>query len=486
MQQNLNCKPTGTAAGCCAEASPAFAGLINVLTLGVKNDGSADISEIVNRETEKNALYFPAGIYKVAQPIFLQNPVYGAGYSRTSKVTGVHTWFISEIKNDDASVGILNITALSATAMNIENLNLQCSSKECAIRIAPESSGPYTVIDKVGLFNVQSYGAFINGRGSRPFFLQNMTVWGAREWPMPGVGIHLEGGTCDNRFSNIEIMGCRISMELYRGYHYGNNLHLWTGNMCGKDNGTWWRGTRGIVLKGAFFNASEVYPDTSFYALEACDETASFHLHNIFYWEDNSVVGSPDYDGAFFHGKGFCNIDGGEIAVMEQGTVNGRMQQVRMAGQNVKNVVIRTKLPVSTENIDKLCAGDELPDYTLEYTQAGFCKAGDFVLASLSGCTESRLILDNGEVYQIRILRSEDGVMEQEIQPLNRLCRKGRVQFKETAHNVYSLFVHNEKEGTLRFRFQTSVMGERFRPLHLGLLRNTNNSERVKLVLPQL
>ena len=188
----------------------------------------------------------------------------------------------------------------------------------------------------------------------------------------------------------------------------------------------------------------------------------------------------------FFHGKGFCNIDGGEIAVMEQGTVNGRMQQVRMAGQNVKNVVIRTKLPVSTENIDKLCAGDELPDYTLEYTQAGFCKAGDFVLASLSGCTESRLILDNGEVYQIRILRSEDGVMEQEIQPLNRLCRKGRVQFKETAHNVYSLFVHNEKEGTLRFRFQTSVMGERFRPLHLGLLRNTNNSERVKLVLPQL
>ncbi|NLF92440.1 MAG: hypothetical protein GX564_01025 [Oligosphaeraceae bacterium] len=486
MQQNMDCNHTGTAAGCCAVLNSVSGSTVNVLTLGVKNDGSEDISEIVNRETEKHALYFPAGIYKVAQPIFLQNPVSGAGYSRTAKVTGAHTWLVSEIKNDDASVGVLNITAAPAAALNIESLNLQCSSHECAIRIAPECSGPHMVIDKVGLFKVQSYGVFINGRGSRPFFLQNMTIWGAREWPVPGVGIHLEGGTCDNRFSNLEIMGCRISLELYRGYHYGNNLHLWTGSMCGKDNGTWWRGTRSIVLKGAFLNASEVYPDTSFYALEACDETASFHLHNIFYWEDNSAVESPDYDGAFFHGKGFCQISGGEIAVMERGTVNGRMQQVRMAGQNVKNVVIRTNLPVAAENIDKLCAGDELPDYTLEYTQTGFCKAGDFVLASASGCTESRLTLDNGEGYLIRILRSADGVLEQEVQPLNRLCRKGRVQFKEMGNNVYSLFVHNDKEQTLRFRFQTVVMGERFRPLHLGLLRNTNNSERVKLVLPQL
>ena len=40
--------------------------MLNVLDLGARNDGSADVSEIVNAHTAKGALFFPAGLYKVA------------------------------------------------------------------------------------------------------------------------------------------------------------------------------------------------------------------------------------------------------------------------------------------------------------------------------------------------------------------------------------------------------------------------------------
>ena len=70
----------------CAGLLTARAEVINVLTLGAKNDGSADVSAIVNANTAKGALFFPAGIYKVVQPLLLKNPIRGEGYARISNV----------------------------------------------------------------------------------------------------------------------------------------------------------------------------------------------------------------------------------------------------------------------------------------------------------------------------------------------------------------------------------------------------------------
>ena len=47
----------------CAGLLAARAEMINVLTLGAKNDGSADVSAIVNANTARGALLFPAGVY---------------------------------------------------------------------------------------------------------------------------------------------------------------------------------------------------------------------------------------------------------------------------------------------------------------------------------------------------------------------------------------------------------------------------------------
>ena len=57
-------------------------GTIDVVSLGAKNDGSEDVSAIVNANTAKGALFFPAGIYKVSHPLVLKNSIFGEGYSR--------------------------------------------------------------------------------------------------------------------------------------------------------------------------------------------------------------------------------------------------------------------------------------------------------------------------------------------------------------------------------------------------------------------
>ena len=52
----------------CLWLAAAHADVLNVLALGAKNDGSADVSAIVNANTAKGALFFPAGVYKVSHP----------------------------------------------------------------------------------------------------------------------------------------------------------------------------------------------------------------------------------------------------------------------------------------------------------------------------------------------------------------------------------------------------------------------------------
>ena len=62
--------------------------VLNVLELGAKNDGSADVSAIVNANTAKGALFFPAGIYKVAQPLVLKNSIRASRDGYLLELTG--------------------------------------------------------------------------------------------------------------------------------------------------------------------------------------------------------------------------------------------------------------------------------------------------------------------------------------------------------------------------------------------------------------
>ena len=250
----------------CLSSALARAEVLNVVSLGAKNDGSADVSAIVNANTAKGALLFPAGIYKVAHPLVLKNPIRGEGYARISKVDATRTWLVSDIVCTNGTRGVVEFGG--DRPINVENLNIMCASRECGIRIADCRQGTYTFIDKVGIYGVGAWGLYVKGRGSRPIFAGNMTIFGTTKDPTArAVGIRIEG-PADCRLTNVEAMGVNIGLELYNGHTYGDNMHLWTGVM-GAHEPTWWNDTRGIVLgPTAHFTGSEIYPDTCYYAFD--------------------------------------------------------------------------------------------------------------------------------------------------------------------------------------------------------------------------
>ena len=130
-------------------------GFVNVLTLGVKNDGSEDISVIVNEATKEHALFFPCGLYKVSAPLNIRHSIRGEGYSRHRSISNNHTWLVSDIENEDCSTGIVNIEA--DCPINVENISLQCNSQECGLRLASCTQNNMVFIDRIGIFNVKVF-----------------------------------------------------------------------------------------------------------------------------------------------------------------------------------------------------------------------------------------------------------------------------------------------------------------------------------------
>ena len=455
-------------------------GLVNILELGAKNDGSEDISPIVNQYTATCALLLPAGIYRVEHPLVIKHPIIGEGYARNPTVDSSRTWLVSAIVCEDGGEGVVSFSGNQP--INVENLSIVCNSHECGIRIAGCTQSTSTFISKVAIFNVRSYGLYIQGGGSRPIFAQDMTIFGSSDWPVPGVGIYNGPGVNDNRFSHIEIMGMRVGMEIHGAITYGNNLHIWTGCMPQKDNGTWWRGTRGIVL-GDYgrFVGSEIYPDTCFYVFETTSPTTSFLIQNMIYWEDNSTGGSPDYDGELFHGVpgSTLAINGGQIGFGQ------RMAKVFTPDQKITDVMLFCDIPLTANNIDRLCTGMELPDYTVQYTGGGFGKVATIFTVSPTGACEGTLSLSDGAAFSLSFVKDASGAVHSEARPLNSLCTSHEVKFIQQ-DDMVSVYLRLDDATPVTARFTTSYMTDHFRPLDFKQIRDRANRERCREILQAL
>ena len=460
--------------------------MINVLELGVKNDGSEDISKIVNEATKQSALFFPPGIYKVEQPIHLKNSIFGSGYGRTGKSQNI-TKFQSEINSSETNIGVFNVP--TGLPLQIENITIVCSGKESGIHVPECKQSNYLFFDRIAISRVRGYGIYVKGAGSRPVFLNNITIHGALGFPEGSTGIWLD--TADNRLSNIEVMGCQIALELHKGFNYGSNLHLWTGCLDGKDNGKWWRGTRSVVLdKGAMFNASNIYPDTSFYAFESKDKRCTFHISNIYYYEDSSTGGSPDFDGEFFHNSGdfqsVFHVTGGEINLQVKLEKNGRMRSVYTPGTRISNVLLKNDMPVCKENFYQLILDDTLPDYEVRYNETGLCKVADFVMAEDYGYIEADVTMEDGAAYKVKFYRKKGGDLKTEFAPANPLAEETvPLKIRKVNDSTYGLYYKKDSAGKEAIRFTTKSMGKTFRPIHYGSLRTGSNTDKYPEVITE-
>ena len=472
-------------------AVPGLGELVNVLELGVKNDGSVDISEIVNAASKTKALFFPAGRYRVAKPLWLANPIRGEGYSRGYTVDDTRTWFISELSCTNCEVGVINVADdLGRASINIEDLNICCRSAECGIRIRC-AQYPMVFVSRIGVFNLGGTGLWVEGRGSRSVFAQDMTIFSATNHPPHCTGLKIIS-VCDARVSNIEAMGVRYGLEVWNGHLYGDNLHLWTGCMGQIDDGSWWNGTRGIVLgANTHFSGSQIYPDTCFYAIEQVGTGGFCDISNVMYWEDDSIKIAPDRGGEFYHvrpgAQGRLLVHGGSVGVSGGNGAKeqlGWMTKVYSPAARMTDVRLLSDWPIVATNIDRLCLGGELPDYTVEYAERGWCKVADILGAAATGACAATLSLADGATWKVTVVR-QGGKTKTEFKALNRLCRKHQVKAVEEFETI-RIFVLNESAEPTRMRFMTEYMGDYFRPVDHGTLRTIDGQVRYREVRAEL
>lgn len=461
-------------------ASPLFAesNVINILDLGAKNDGSADISAIINENTARGTIYLPAGLYRVEQPLHLKNPIHGDGYSRNPHVNASKTWLLSEIDCDYDKHGVIEYG--EEIAINVENLNIRCHSREDGILVKPCSQQTSTFISQVGIYNASACGIRIVGDGSRPVFVNNVTIFSCGP-NTRSVGLDVDPNDC--RLSNIEVMGCQVGLKVRGGHTYCSNLHLWTGVM-GKDiDGTWWNGTRGIVLSGGgIFVGSQIYPDTSYIVFEQeKDSFGCFDISEILYYDDNSEKASTDKEGMLYYAHPDCpspnlGIHGGIFAVCGTDAKKRGMSKLYTPGMNIDNVIVPTDRLVCGANIDVLCMGDALPDYTLEYEDKGWCKVADIFDMAPSGSVQADLSLDNGAAWQVNVLKTADGKKKVKFEPQNELCKPYKLKYTEK-NGLVKIFVLTLDDKLIKVRFTTRSMCPYFRPADYSSLRTLGYQE---------
>ena len=469
-----------------AMASACLAESVNVLTLGVRNDGTEDVSAIVNAATERSALYFPAGLYKVAHPLRLRNPVRGEGYCRAGKPDMTRTWFVSALEGATPRTGVIEFGG--PRPMNVEDLNVRCSGDESAILVTNCHQLTSAFLSRLGLHNVRGTAIHVSGGGSRPMFIQDVTVLGNRDYPPESTGIFLDWGVVDCRLSNIEIMGTRIGLVVRNQHTYGNNLHIWTGCLKGRDDGTWWKGTRSIVLEnGAKLSLSQVYPDTSYYAIEQRGRIGYCDISGIMYWEDGSIKVSPARDGRFYFrepgSEAILTVHGGLVGVGGKDGKTCWTDDFTCDGADFRDVMVKSCWKVAPENLTKLCVGNQMPDYEVRYTDVGWCKVADILAVAQTGSCEGLLSTEDGARWKVSAWRGADGVLRTKVEKDNELAPEDGVRAVVGTDHV-KVYVRSLSAEPLIARFTTLAMGRRFRPVDHGHLRNYDGFSVYREVLP--
>ena len=463
---------------------------VSVLTLGVKNDGSEDVSEIVNRYTKETALYFPAGQYKVCQPLVIENPIFGAGYARGPQADAGHTWLISEIAHEDTDplheTGVIRFGG--SGHFTVENLNIRCHSYECGIYINPCVQSTATFVNKVGIYNMRGYGLLATkgpetpGFASRPLFLQNMTIFGTADYPYPCVGIQLDDRIGDNRFANIEIMGTRIGVVQEASFVYATNMHIWTGCLGQKDNDQWWETTRSIVLGhgDANFLGDNIYVDTSYVLLEFRSPRNMLSINNFMSWEDGSIQGCTKRDAKLFKipdgSTEYPNINltNGMIYVSGDNEHPGRLNDVTAPCPNarIQNVRILSNYSL---NADTWRRHSFLRCDTPAYS--GVVPASDAdqyvriaaIVQEASGSCELTYTADNGDRADFTL--ATKGTVTKLLLKKGIFCD---AEFYDKSEQKFcTLYVKvpaNSPE--LHYTVKTNCASEYYFPLDLGLLKN--------------
>ena len=245
---------------------------VSILTLGGRNDGSTDVGQIINDNSDK-AIYFPCGTYLIETPVTVTGKLIGAGYSRYQF-------------DDPESCTVIksniyggNLFTLSGNA-TIENMNIICIGQETAIG---SEAGLFAIKD-ISISNLGGIGIKLESESnnSRQGFIDNITIHGKQM--AESTGIRLDNLTIDNRITNVEMMGVQKGIVQTRGMVYTSNLHIWT--ISSQMTADWFTNTVGLDVTGYFYGTN-IYLDCNFRGIIARG-TSLVDISNLFTYGDSS------------------------------------------------------------------------------------------------------------------------------------------------------------------------------------------------------
>lgn len=289
---------------------------VNVLKFGVKNDGTQDCSEMVNKLSQDHALYFPAGKYLIADQLNVYHNIRGNGGSGyfsnddiglTTFVSAIN-YTSSEAKNNSTSV-ICN----HGNSTVIQNINLKLNTDENGIT---DNGSGVTKIKDIFIYELKTgCGVKIDRPGSRASIIENLFIEAAHDSVYGSIGLYYLTGT-DELLSNFWSMGCRTGIHAVCCLFYGTNLHIWCGSVATNIGIDWWSSTNNLYLQTSMAYLTNLYCDTAQYAINT-DHKSIASVKNIIVNFDDSIANFSDklsnvelsngYEGDF------VEFDGGSI-----------------------------------------------------------------------------------------------------------------------------------------------------------------------------
>lgn len=279
---------------------------LNVLTLGIKNDGSEDISEIVNQYTQTNILYFPAGRYLVSSPIAVVNSIFGAGVGRNRNVN-TETIFLA----DSNEANLTSVFELSDCSGNCELRSFGIVlSNDTKGMVGSWGSARRISVSNITIVNINTCGIDISADSSvsRGLFIDNCTMYGRSDTYRSSCGIKTRKIN-DARVTNVDIMGTCTGIDI-DGSFYGSNIHVWMGHLSGSDgtntdtNSLWSNGTKGIVC-ASIVTLDNVIIDSSICGF-SCATGANVSCANLFWLDGSSYTLSRTCE--LMNGNGLLSI----------------------------------------------------------------------------------------------------------------------------------------------------------------------------------
>ena len=311
---------------------------INVLTLGVKNDGSEDCSSIINSASKNNALYFPIGTYRIDSTLKIYNSIYG--YSDTTEWNNFNGCSIFMSYTTD------NAIEIKGDSITLNNINLKCNNDENGILI---NGSHMHSLKNVTITNIgAASGIKVIQAGSRIFNIDNTFIEKRFENPLiECIGINIQNGT-DNRITNTYIMGMKNGIVMNGGLLYGDNLHIWCGtNYTLSGAGEWWNNTMCINASNGSVFLNNAYLDTAHDLIN--NTNATININNLINWTD------INNDSISKNGRIFTTNNNNSI--INNGIVGGTMH-MNLAFSNIaKYNNITCVLPENTDftNLDNGC-----------------------------------------------------------------------------------------------------------------------------------